>query len=55
MNSRVRPTFGLLSKNESRKTFKLISATSSPFRDRKESPLHYLEIQKKHFIKGKHN
>jgi hypothetical protein len=34
--SKVRPSFGnLISKNDSKKTLKLFSATSSPFKDKK--------------------
>lgn len=54
--SKVRPSFGnVISKSDSKKTLKLFSATSSPFKDKKESPLHYLELQKKCFIRAKHN
>lgn len=34
--SKVRPSFGnLITKNDSKKTLKLFSATSSPFKDKK--------------------
>lgn len=40
---------------QSRKNLKMFSMPSSPPKEKKESPLHYLEMQKKSFIMAKKN